>query len=209
MGYHEEQEQLEELKAWWKQYGNAVIWVLIVALLVFAGWNGWRYYQRKQAAEASVLYGELQQSIAAKNQPMIIRISGDMGNKFGRTAYAEMSALISAKALYELGDTEDAKARLQWAIDHASDNEYRQLARLHLAGLLLDQKDYEGGLKALGNNPPAGFTGLFDDRRGDLLVAQNKIADAKQAYRAALEKLSKNDNSMRQFVQFKLDALGG
>lgn len=208
MSYHEEQEQLENLKSWWKEYGNRIVWVLIVIMLAFAAWNGWRYYQRKQTAEASVLYSTLENAVQAKDKARIARVASDMEKDFGHTAYAQMTALLAGRALYDAGDAALAKAQLQWAIDHATDDEYKQMARLHLAGILLDEKAYDAGLKVLDGKVSPAFEGLFADRRGDLLAAQNKAADARQAYRAALDKLGTDAGGMRQFVQFKLDALG-
>jgi predicted negative regulator of RcsB-dependent stress response len=205
--YHEEQEQIENVKAWWKQYGNYVIWTLVVIMLAYGGWNLWRYYDRKQAVEAGVLYGELENAIDAKDKAKVARIASDMESKFSGTPYAQMTALLAAKSLSDAGDAAGAKAQLQWAVSNAKDDEYKQLAKLRLAGVLLDEKAYDEALKLL-DNPPAPYAGLFADRRGDVLVAQSKVADARAAYKLALDKLDKQDSGMRQFVQFKLDALG-
>lgn len=205
--YHEEQEQIENVKAWWKQYGNYVIWTLVVIMLAYGGWNLWRYYERKQAVEAGVLYGELETAVDAKDKAKVARIASDMESKFSGTPYAQMTALLAAKTLADAGDTAGAKAQLQWAASNAKDDEYKQLARLRLAGVLLDEKAYDEALKML-DNPPAPYAALFADRRGDVLVAQSKVADARTAYKLALDKLDKQDSGMRQFVQFKLDALG-
>ncbi|AJC17472.1 tetratricopeptide repeat protein [Pandoraea sputorum] len=205
--YHEEQEQIENVKAWWKQYGNYVIWTLVIIMLAYGGWNLWRYYERKQAVEAGVLYRELETAVDAKDKAKVARIASDMESKFSGTPYAQMTALLAAKTLADAGDTAGAKAQLQWAASNAKDDEYKQLAKLRLAGVLLDEKAYDEALKML-DNPPAPYAALFADRRGDVLVAQSKVADARTAYKLALEKLDKQDSGMRQFVQFKLDALG-
>ncbi|VVE25695.1 membrane protein [Pandoraea aquatica] len=205
--YHEEQEQIENVKAWWKQYGNYVIWTLVVIMLAYGGWNLWRYYERKQAVEAGVLYGELETAVTANDKVKVARIASDMESKFSGTPYAQMTALLAAKTLADSGDVAGAKAQLQWAVSNAKDDEYKQLAKLRLAGVLLDEKAYDEALKML-DNPPAPYAALFADRRGDVLVAQSKVADARTAYKLALDKLDKQDSGMRQFVQFKLDALG-
>ena len=98
---------------------------------------------------------------------------------------------------------------MQWTIDHARDGEYKALAKLRLAGLLLDEKAYDQGLALVSGDVAPAFTALFADRRGDLLAAQNKTEDARTAYKLALEKFGPTDASARQIVQFKLDALGG
>lgn len=209
MSYHEEQETLDELKAWWARWGNAITWVLLIALLIAAGFNGWHYWQRKQTAKASELYVTVQQSVAAGDKARIADVAKRMEDDYAHTPYAQMTALQAARALYLASDTDGAKAQLQWAIDHAKDDEYREIAKLRLAGILLDQKDYAGGLKLLADEPPAAFKGLYADRRGDLLAAQGKNDDARTAYKSALAATGDMDASQKQLIQFKLDALGG
>ncbi|MDW3680728.1 tetratricopeptide repeat protein [Cupriavidus sp. CV2] len=203
----EEQEQLESLKAWWRQYGNTVTWALIAGLLAFAAWSGWNYWQRKQAGEAALLYEQVVKAAESRDVERVKRAAGDLEQKFGKTAYGPMTALVSAKVLYDAGDLAATKAQLQWAIDHG-DGEYAHLARVRLAGVLLDEKAYDQGLALLKDEPPAPFVALYADRRGDLLAAQDKRAEARSAYQKALDKLSANDAAMRQIIQFKLDALG-
>ncbi|MGN6669103.1 MAG: tetratricopeptide repeat protein [Trinickia sp.] len=209
MSYHDEQESIESFKAWWAQWGNTSTWIVLVALIAAAAWNGWNFWQRRQAAQAAVLYEQVQQSVQAKDKAAVARDAGDMESRYGHTPYAQMTALEAAKALYEAGDTAGAKAQLQWTIDHAKDDEYKEIAKLRLAAVLLDEKAYDAGLALLAGKPAEGFEGPVADRRGDLLAAQGKRDDARSAYRLALSSLSKSDTSARQLVQFKLDALGG
>ncbi|WP_175923470.1 tetratricopeptide repeat protein [Burkholderia latens] len=209
MSYHDEQESIESLKAWWARWGNLTTWIVLAALVVAAGFNGWNYWQRRQAAEASGLYEQVQKAAAANDKATMARAAADMEDKFGRTPYAQMTALAAAKTLYAAGDAAGAKAQLQWAVDHAKDDEYKQIAKLRLASLLLDEKAYDAGLALLSGTPVDAFKGLVADRRGDLFAAQGKTDDARAAYKLALDSLSQDDQSARQLVQFKLDALGG
>jgi predicted negative regulator of RcsB-dependent stress response len=204
----EEQEQIETLKSWWKQYGNLLTWVLIAALAAFSGWSAWNYYQRNQAAQAGQLYDEIGRAVVAKDNAKVLRGAADMRDKFGRTAYAEMAALLAAKVAFDANDLNGAKAQLQWVVDNGHGEEYRALARIRLAGVLLDEKAYEEGLKVLSGEVPAAFAGAVADRRGDLLMAQNKVAEARSAYQEALQK-SDAKSPGRQLIQLKLDAIGG
>ena len=167
-------------------------------LVVAAGWNGWNYWQRRQAAEAAVLYDQVQQAVNTGDKAKIARVASDMEDKFGGTAYAQMTALAAAKALYMAGDSAGAKTQLQWAIDHAKDDEYKQIAKLRLSLVLLDEKAYEPGLKVLAEPPLDAFKGVVADGRGDLLAAEGKRDDARAAYKVALDTLPKNDTSARQ-----------
>lgn len=205
---HEEQEQLASLKAWWNQFGNLVTWLVIAVLVAYAGWSGWRYYQRDQSAKSAVLYEEIVKAAEAKDLPKVTRAAGDMEDRFARTPYAQMGALVAARAANDANDTKTAKAQLQWVIDNGRADEYKAIARLRLAGLLLDEKAYEEGLKVLSADMPEAFAALAADRKGDLLFALNKIDEARSAYQAALEK-TEAKNPARQLIQLKLDALGG
>jgi len=203
----EEQEQLATLKAWWNQYGNLVTWLLIIALAGYAAWAGWNYYQRNQSAQAAQLYGELQKAAGSKDNAKVQRAASDMTTKFGRTAYAQMAALIAAKSAFEANDLGTAKTQLQWVVEHGN-AEYKALAKIRLAGILLDEKAYEEGLKLLAGDFPEAFSGAVADRKGDILVAQGKIEDARAAYQLALEKADEK-NPARQLIQMKQDAIGG
>ncbi|WP_233881354.1 tetratricopeptide repeat protein [Paraburkholderia flagellata] len=209
MSYHDEQESIESFKAWWTQWGNATTWVVLIVLLALAAWNGWNFWQRRQTAEAAVLYDQVQQAANGSDKAMLTRVASDMEDRFGGTAYAQMTALGVAKALYMAGDTAGAKAQLQWAADHAKDEEFRQVAKLRLASLLLDEKAYDQGLALIPQPDSGPFKGIVADGRGDLLAAAGKRDDARTAYKLALDSLPKSDASERQLIQFKLDALGG
>jgi predicted negative regulator of RcsB-dependent stress response len=203
----EEQEQLASLKAWWEKYGNLTTWVLIAGLAAYSGWQGWNYYQRSQATQASALYDELQSAVAAKDNAKVLRAAGDMESKFGGTAYAPMAALTAAKSAFDANDLKSAKAQLQWAAEHGAD-EFKAVAKIRLAGVLLDEKAYDEALKALAGDVPAQFAGAVADRKGDILVAQNKLAEARTAYQAALDATDKK-NPGRQLIQLKFEAIGG
>ena len=203
----EEQEQLATLKAWWDKYGNATTWVLIAALAAYSGWSGWNYYQRDQAGKASALYEQLQAAVEAKDNAKVLRAAGDMEAQFGSTAYAPMAALVAAKSSFEANDLKSAKAQLQWAADHGAD-EFKAVAKIRLAGVLLDEKAYDEALKVLAGDVPAQFAGAVADRKGDVLAAQNKLTEARAAYKAALDATDKK-NPGRQLIQMKLEAVGG
>ncbi|MBC7573613.1 MAG: tetratricopeptide repeat protein [Herminiimonas sp.] len=203
----EEQEQLATMKAWWTQHGNLVTWLLIAALAVYAGWSGWNYYQRNQAVQAGQLFDELQKAVTAKDNVKVQRAAQDMEEKFPRTAYAQMTGLTAAKSAFDSNDLKTAKLQLQWVIDHAADEEYKAVAKVRLAGVLLDEKAYDDGLKLLVTDFPKAFAGLVADRKGDLLGAQNKLPEARASYEAALAAMEPR-NPGRQLIQLKLDALG-
>lgn len=203
----EEQEQLAELKAFWTKYGNLLTWVLIIALAGYAGYNFWNQHQRTQAADASGLYEEMRVAVGANDNAKVQRIAADVESKFGGTAYAQMAALGAAKGAFDANDLKAAKAQLQWVIEHGSD-EYKSIAKLRLAGVLLDEKAYDDALKMLGTDFAPQFAGSVADRKGDVLVAQNKMVEARAAYTAALAAMDPKSPG-RKLVEVKLESIGG
>jgi predicted negative regulator of RcsB-dependent stress response len=203
----EEQEQLAELKAFWTKYGNLLTWVLIIALAGYAGYNFWNQHQRTQAADASGLYEEMRVALGANDNAKVQRIAADVESKFGGTAYAQMAALGAARGAFDANDLKAAKAQLQWVIEHGSD-EYKSIAKLRLAGVLLDEKAYDDALKMLGTDFAPQFAGSVADRKGDVLVAQNKMVEARAAYTAALAAMDPKSPG-RKLVEVKLESIGG
>jgi len=203
----EEQEQIANFKAFWARFGNLISWLLIIALGSYAGYNFWNSHKRSQSTEAAALYDQLLDAAQANDNAKVLRMAGDVESKFGGTAYAPMAALVAAKTAFDANDLKTAKAQLQWAVDHGND-ELKSIARLRLSGVLLDEKAYDQALALLNGDILPQFAAEVQDRKGDVLVAQNKLADARTAYQAALAKMDKR-NPGRQIVQIKLEAIGG
>ena len=202
----EEQEQLAELKAWWKEHGGTVILGATLALAAFGAWNGWVWYQRSQAAQAARLYDTLQKAARANDLKAIRDTAGAILENFPRTAYAPLAALVSAKVQFQAGDLKTARAQLEWVVEHANNDQIRSIATLRLASVLLDDKEPDAALKVLEAKPHPGFEALYAMQRGDILASQKKRSEARAAYQAALEKAQ--PGAVRETLRFKLDALG-
>lgn len=203
----QEQEQLDQLKAFWKQHGNLITWVITAVLLAYAGWNGWQWYQRDQAAKASAIFEELDKAAAAGDVEKVGRAFADLKDRFPRTTSAEQGALVAASAQYAKGQADAARATLAWAAEQARQEEYRAIAALRLAGLLIDAKQPDAALKQLEAVKLPAFAGLAADRRGDVLLAQGKKDEAKAAYQAAYKAMDERLD-YRSLVEAKLTALG-
>jgi len=208
MAYNlEEQEQLENIKAFWRQYGSFIMTVIAVVALSVAGWRGWGWYQVRQSTEAAAVYEQLRQAASSRDVAAVRSAAGTLFDQYARTVYGQMAALVAARAYVDAGDSAAAKVPLEWAVNNARDDEFRHAARLRLAALLLDEKDYDAAQRVLAVAATGQFAGEYADRRGDLLVAQDKVGEARAAYRQALESLAP-DSPLRRLVQLKLDALG-
>ncbi|MBC3808719.1 tetratricopeptide repeat protein [Undibacterium seohonense] len=204
----EEQEQIDTLKAWWKQYGNLVTWLLIAALSSFAGWTAWTNYQHGQSSQASAIYDEVQRAAGLKDNAKVQGATANLVTKFAGTSYASMAALAAAKTAFDASDLKTAKVQLNWVVEHGYTKEFKALAKLRLTSILLDEKNYDEALKVLGGEFPAEFDADVLDRKADVLVAQDKLKEARETYKSALDKMGEKHVG-KQLVQIKLDALGG
>jgi predicted negative regulator of RcsB-dependent stress response len=203
----EEQEQLDAIKAWWSDYGKLVMLAVLACALTVAAFQGWRYYRTQQAERAAGLFIQLEQAERANEARKVRDIAAQIIDRYPSTPYAAMAALSAAKASFTTGELDEARKSLTWAVDKAKEDELRDVARLRLAGVLLDQKKYDEALQVLSAKPADTYAPLYADLRGDVLVAQGKDAEARKEYDLALEKSDPN-SSYRRLVELKRDALG-
>lgn len=203
----EEQEQLDQLKAFWKQYGNLITWLITLALAAYAGWTGWNWWQRDQATKAAAMYEELDRAAQGGEVDKVGKVFADMKDRFPRTVLTVQGALLAAKLQYEKGQVDAARASLGWVSENAGDDGYRAVAALRLAGVQYDAKQYDAALKTLDAVKSADFEGLAADRRGDILLAQDKRDEAKQQYQKAYDSMDKKLD-YRRLIESKLATLG-
>jgi predicted negative regulator of RcsB-dependent stress response len=203
----QEQEQLETLKAWWKDNGNFVLGVLLAVVVAMGGWRGWQYYQNKQSAEAATLYAEFTRQLQSNDAKRVNDAAAAVMEKYSGTAYASRAALMAAQVNEYGKDIARAKTQLQWAIEHAGEATLKDVARLRLAAILLDEQAYDDAMKLLNAAHPDSFNGLYADLKGDVLSAQGKTDEARTAYKLAYEKTDAK-SMYRNLIQMKMDALG-
>lgn len=203
----EEQEQLAAMKAWWQQYGGMIMLAVTAALLTIAAYQGWRYYRSTQTMSALALYEQLERAQRGGEPKKAIDIAAQIESRYGGTPYAVMAALTSARLAVAAGDVAGAKTQLKWVMDNTRDDDIRDIARLRLAGVLLDEKSYPEALALVETKVGDSLAGLYSELKGDILAAQGKAAEARTAYQLALDK-SESGSTYRATLQLKMDALG-
>lgn len=203
----QEQEQLDALKAWWKDNRSWLIMTLSAVLLAYAGFTYWKSYQGKQAAEASMLYAEVLKQVASNDPKRINDSVAVLVDKYSNTAYAPRAQLLAVQSNIQAKDLVLAKKQLEWVIAHASESGLQDTARLKLSSILLDEKKYTEAMTLLEATHPEAFIGLYSDLKGDVLAAQGKTEDARAAYQLAFDKMD-SKSAYRNLIQLKLDGLG-
>jgi predicted negative regulator of RcsB-dependent stress response len=203
----QEQEQIDALKAWWKDNGNRLIGLVLIAVVAMGGWRGWQYYQHKQSTEAATLYAGFVQQQGSNDAKRVNDAAAAVMDKFASSGYAPRAALQAAEMNELVKDVARAKTQLQWVIDHAAEAGLKDVARLRLGAILLDEKNYADATKLLEARHAAAYDALYADLRGDLLAAQSKVEEARTSYKLAYEKTDEK-SQYRSLIQMKMDALG-
>ena len=203
----EEQEQIDELKHFWKRWGDLITWVLIAVLAVYAGWVGLQAWQNKQAAQSAVLFDTVDRAAASADMALLDRAVADIEDKFASTNYAQQAALLAARVYQDKNRAADARKHLAWVIDKTSDQGYESLARLRLSALLIQDKAFDEAAKQVSAKAPASFEPLFADRLGDIAMLQGQTDKALEQYQKAWKNLDARSD-YRRLVAVKLAALG-
>jgi predicted negative regulator of RcsB-dependent stress response len=205
----EEQEQLASVKGWWHDNGTRVLTVIAVVAVIGSGWQGWRVWQENQARQAGAQYEVLIKAAQDGDAKTLRDAAGTLVESFPRTLYASLGALVAARFHVERADPKNAKAQLQWVVERSPSDELRDLARLRLATVLLDEKAHDEALALLEAKHALPLEAQYAALKGDILVAKNRAEDARAAYRLALQKAGERNAAFRESVQLRLDALGG
>jgi predicted negative regulator of RcsB-dependent stress response len=203
---HAEQEQLEQLKDWWKRYGIATIVTIVIAVCSGLGWRAWDQAQEKSLEQASQTYEALLASVVSEQPENIDQRANDLIDKHPKTDYAKLAALFLAKQALIKGDLSKAQEQLRWVIDTAKTPSMQQVARIRLARLLLAEKKPEEALSLLEKVDDKFYLPLINVVKGDIYTVTNKLAEARLAYQQALKDLPKTDQ-LRTTIQMKLDNL--
>lgn len=207
MSHESHNEELEQLKAWWKEYGNYIFYGIILGAAVIIGTNYWQQHKGQQAEAASVLYEQMVAAAQERKGEVAREAGTKLLQDFPSTPYAGRAALFLAKASFEAGDKASARSQLQWAMDNAPEEATRHVARLRLGRLLLDQGETDAAFALTRVDAMAGFTSEYEELRGDILARQGRNDEARAAYRAALQALPA-DSRYARALSMKLDDLG-
>jgi predicted negative regulator of RcsB-dependent stress response len=211
----EEQEQLDQFKAFWQKYRNLITGVVTVALFAYAAYSGYQWWRNSQALEASKLYETMVSAIAKGDKEQSLRAADDLQKDYARTPYAPMSSLVAARIASDAGDSAKALDYLRWAAKNAGNDGYLGLAKMRLVSQLIEQgaeKDMAEADQILKEKPIAGFNALWLERRGDWYLVQKKIDQAKASYQdawKAVDQAKEFPEEARRLLKVKLDAVGG
>ena len=203
----QEQESIDQMKAWWEKWGTPITAVVCAGCLAFAGWNGWQWWKRNEAAKAAGAYMALQQAALANDVKNIASLSNGLLESYGSTVYAPLGALVASKAALAAGNLDEAAAKLKWIVDQSGRPEFDTIARVRLAGIYFDAGKLDDAIAVLdGAKPTERQNSLVLDRRGDVLAAKGDVKGARECWMKVLEAPYRGDPILK-VVEYKLNAL--
>lgn len=207
MAAYEEQEDLDKLKAWWKNYGTSVIVGILLGAAALVGFRYWTQHTEQRLHTAADIYEQMFQNLSAKKMDEAVNAGETLIKEYASTPYAGMAGLLLARLDFDAGDAIKARQRLQWVLEHADDPAATHAARLRLARLQLDGGEKEAALALLNVKDRAGFEAEYEELKGDIHAAQGQREAARLAYREALKHLPQN-SPYAPILNMKLDDLG-
>ena len=210
-----EEEQLDVLKRWWKDYGRTVIVAVLVAVIGYFGYTTWQDQKRQKIEKASEVYEQLLKLANAEpgkvlsdsDKATIAHLAGELKDGNSKSLYAHSAAFFLAKLAVEEGKLDAAVNELKWVLSAKPEAATEQLARLRLARVLTAQKVYADALAQLSPEPAAAFTSEYAEARGDILKLQGDLDAARTAFEKALAATDPQQQERYMLVQMKVNDL--
>lgn len=204
--YMTEQEQIELLKNWIKQYSLVILAGVLAASIAIFGWRMWQERQYRILSHASAIYDEMLTVRAQNNADATFVQAQKLFDHYPKTIYAELAALMLARDAANKKDYQKATTQLNWVISHSGTASMRQIARLRLARTQLAEQHPAESIKTLATVEDNSFSGLINEERGDAYYAMKETKKAREAYQQALTDLP-NADVIRPLLQMKFDNL--
>lgn len=204
--YLTEEEQVEQLKRWWKQYGLSIIVGVALGLLIMYGWQAWQAHQTRHAKKASIAYGQLLAKVDEGNADALIRQGKQIIKSYPETPYAAFASLFLASQAVSTSKLDEAESHLRWAIEHTHFTAIKQIARVRAARVLYAEGQADKALQMLDDVDDPNYAVLTNEVRGDILQGIGKSKEALVAYEKA-SAAGLESQMLRPLLDMKLNNL--
>lgn len=203
-----EQEQIDRMRRFMREYRYVLIGGLILGIGGYFGIQTWQTNKATHAEVASMEFLSMTESLMQEQPDIADKHAARIVGQYADTAYAPLASLAQAKIKLQQGDASAAHAHLKWAIDNSDDPAIRELAKVRLASVISSQGKYDEALAMLKDSSDF-YPSMVQELRGDIYLAQKKTVEARKAYTDALAGLDNSDSARKSLLQMKLEDLGG
>jgi len=203
VSYQTEEQQVEQLKEWWKENGTPLIVGAVLGLSGFFGWKYWSAEQKSTQAAASDLYMSVSEQIGKEDTAKLVENANTVKSKFPDSSYAILSAFHLAKQAVEANKMDDAITELNWVIKNHKGNELVQVAKIRLARVYVTQQKAEQALPLLSFDKESGYFEIASLIKGNALMALDRKTEALEAYKAAdaSGKVTANHSTLKLMIE--------
>lgn len=182
-----EQEQIDEMKAWWAEYGRYVIAGVVIAVALIIGFNLYKSNKLEAQIAASDLFETLAIHVSDGDLEDAESVASQLASNYADTAYAAQSRLAMARLYMDQNRDQDAADALRELLEMRGNGALKNIGRVRLARILLYQDKPQDVLDLLAGQENEAFAGLYAEARGDAHAALGQIAEADEAYREAMQ----------------------
>lgn len=204
MSYHmTEEEQVEAIKAFLKKHHRYILMGFLCLCVAFVSYRYWQWHLEKAQIDASGTYEALMIATAQPDRPKIHAYADRLIQDHAGTVYADVARLLLAKCLLDEGSAKQAEIELSWLAQRAHTDVFKQLAKIRLARVLLESKQYEQALQAIDGLDASVYAPIALELQGDIYLRIGKTAQAKKAYEAAFQ-LGKTKGMMSPVLEVKM-----
>lgn len=202
-----EEQELEALKKWWDENGRTVVIGIVLGLGAVFGWTTYQQQLESEAETLSISYQQILEAASEGAHGAVRAQAASIIESAPKSGYAALGSLLAARSAYEEQDIDGAKNHLFWVIQNAEKSQLKDVARIRLARVLIEENrlgEAKSNLDAIENEA---FTPSADEIRGDILLLEGDVDGARDAYQRTLG-ADNISNATRSRVQMKLDDLG-
>lgn len=215
MSQHDE-EQVENLKRFFKDYGTPILTGVVLALAVFGGWRYWNEQRIESSTKASSVFQDMLGAVQRSQvnpadkaaSTDVQRYAKTLREDYSKTPFAVSAGLLLARQAVDRNDFKEAEKQLKWALEQKPEESVRILATTRLARVLAADKRFDEAQALLAKETDAGFKPTVEELKGDIYQAQGKIAEAQKAYLAAVQALQNRDDERRPLLEMKMADVG-
>ncbi|SRR3989339_522248 len=180
-----DKEQIEMLSEWWNDYGKTLVFAVAIGLLLGFGWRFWNSHETQNNQQAAMVYSQLENAAMAHDANVTTQLTSTLVSEYGKTAYASMASLISARMAVEKNDLNAALMQTNWVVNNGSADVFKQIARINAARILLAQNKFDEALKELSITNEKSLTPMVESVKGDIYRVSKQPELAKAAYQKA------------------------
>lgn len=199
----EEEQEINQLKDWWKENGKTIIVAFILGVGGMFGWRYWQAHQAEQIAQASAQYDALIYSAQQDEQAKKANIE-QFVQANSKTAYAVFALLDEAKKATEKQDFAAAEANLNQALTQSQDEVLTSIVALRLSAVQFQLGQLDNALTTLNQVKGESFNARKAILTGDIQVAKGDKVAAKTSFEQAQQSGSQLE---QQMAKMKLNNL--